>query len=129
MNQELLVQAGLLEEQAREIAQRIENIEREISDLSNLFETLRHLIKSKENRMIATLGKGVMVPVDLVDKNLFVDVGFGVIVKKSPDEVREIVNSQLKRLADARTTLMARFEIVTGTLQDYFKQIEESQTN
>ena len=56
-------------------------------------------------------------------KKLFIDVGAGVVVKKTPEETIEIVKEQILRLQEARVQISSQLEIYRGKLQEFIEEI------
>ena len=127
MNQELMFRAQFLQKQAEEIEQSLEVVDREINDLQNLDTSLDFLIKSNEKSTISTIGKGLHIKTQLESKELFVEVGAGVVVKKSPEEARKVIQNQIKKLAEARIHMMNKLAIYHQTLESVVEEIGKEQ--
>ena len=79
MDQELLLKAQFLQQQAQEIEQNLEIIIQEIENLQKMYEDIDFLMKSKEKSTISTIGKGLHLKTQIESKELFVEVGSGVV--------------------------------------------------
>jgi prefoldin alpha subunit len=128
MNEELILQASMLERQAEEISQRLQNVENELEELKRFKDSLVALFKSENKTMLSSLGKGVSIRTERIEDDLYVEVGMGIVVKKKPKEVEEEVTENIKKLSEARAILIERFESITNTLQSYFREFEKSQS-
>jgi prefoldin subunit 5 len=127
MDQALVIKASMLEKKMQEAGGEIEFVEKELTELSRFSDNLGYLISSKDNIALSSLGKGVLIKTELKEKELFVDVGSGVIVRKEPEEVRNILKDQIAKLAEARMRLIARAQILRENFFSVLKEIEKNQ--
>lgn len=127
MNQELLMKAQFLQKQIEELEQHLQLIDREIEDLNGYDASLSFFQKSKEKSIIASIGKGIHVKANIESKDLLVEVGSGVVVKKTPEEARDIISLQIKKLADARLHVIGKLDIYQKTIESVVLEIEQSQ--
>lgn len=119
MNQENMIQASLLQKQAQELEENLSLIDKQIQGLLELKDSLNHLSKSNEKELLSNLGHGIHMKTNLVDKELFVEVGSGVVVKKQIPEVLEILEVQVRSLLEAKSHLQSQLEICHSTLQQF----------
>lgn len=120
--QELLMQASLLEKNLQETAQQIEYFEKEIMELDNIYNNLSSLEKGKGYESYSALGKGLYIKSQLVDEKILVHVGTNILVNKSVDETKKIVEEQIKKLSQARAYLMERLELYNKGLRDIMEE-------
>ncbi len=126
MNEELIWKASFLEQQCGELQNNLEIIEKQILELGTFKLNIEFFSKSNETKMLSSVGKGVYVKTDLLDKKLFVEVGAGVIVKKTSAQIEKIITDQIQRLSEARGPLAARLKDYNQTLKDILSEIEKS---
>jgi len=110
-SQELMMRASLIERHLQELNNRIGYISQQISELEEFKNNLKFLKDAKNKEMLASLGKGIYLKSSCQDDNFFVNVGAGVVVKKTPKETAEIITSQIKNLHEAKTSLLASLEV------------------
>jgi prefoldin alpha subunit len=109
--QELLYKAMELRKQSEEVERNLQFVSEQIMELSNFKESLDVLGVEKEKEMLANLGRGVFVKADRKkDEKLFVDVGAGVIVRKTPEETKKVIEEQIRKFNDVRVQLSAELE-------------------
>jgi len=125
MNQELILQASFLERQSQEMQNSLELIEREILDLEKFDLNLKVLSESREKEILAPFGKGTYIKSEIIDKKLFVEVGAGVIVKKTPEEARSLVQIQIRSFREARSSFIVQLENNNLKLNDSITKIEK----
>jgi len=126
MDQEKIAKLSILQNQGEEIRQQLDLIDKELAELINFRNNLNGLKSSNENIMLSTIGKGVFMKTQILDRQLFVEVGKGVVVKKSPEEVYKIVGEQINKFSDVREKLMYKFDVIAMTLQRILSEIEEN---
>ena len=119
MNQESIIQSSLLQKQAQEIEENLMLIERQIQGMLELKDSLNHLSNSNEKEILSNLGHGIHMKTNLITKELFVEVGSGVVVKKQIPEVLEILEVQVRSLLEAKNHLQSQLEICHSTLQQF----------
>lgn len=118
MDQAELMQIALVERQARELEGHLEIVSSQIIELEDFIGTIEALISSKERDILASLGKRVFIKTQAHDfDELFVEVGAGVIVKKTPKETADIIKEQIKRLKEVRIE-------ISGQLQTHHMELE-----
>ena len=124
--QQMLMKASMLQQQSQEIEQNLALINNQITEMDNFEQSLSVLEKTKEKEMLSSLGKGVYVETELKGKDLFVEVGSGVIVKKTPEETRKIIESQIIKLKEAQSQLQAQLEMFHQEFQSMVSELESS---
>lgn len=113
-----------LHAESEAVEERISFIDTQVEELTQFIIHLEALENSSETRMLSSLGKGIFIPTTLADKNLWVDVGAGVLVRKRIPEALAIITHQLKNLGQMRTesqaylhTLHREFETMIAVLE------------
>ena len=126
MDQELFFKASILEKQSQELQENLILIERQVSELEQFNESLKDFSSSKEKTMLSPLGRSVFVSTEIKDKNLFVDVGSGVVVRKTPEETMKVIKSQIGKFKDAEASIKAQIELHNKELQSILQEFEKS---
>ncbi|MCU0642471.1 MAG: hypothetical protein MUF61_02745 [archaeon] len=124
MENEILFKAAILQKQSEEINEHLNYLGSQLSELEELSGNISKISLSKDNESISSLGKGIFVKSVLSPENLFVNVGAGVIVKKSPEETVNAISSQIKNIHEARTHLMQQLELCNHALQSAIVELE-----
>ena len=128
MDQEILFKASLIQKQAEEIQQNLQIIDNEINELEEYSHNLEYLSQVKEKSIVTNLGKGLHMKATLEDPSeLYVEVGAGVVVKKNILEAKEIIEIQMKKLAEARVHLMGKLEIYGNALENIMQEAQKEQ--
>ena len=123
-NQELMMKASVFERQAQEIGEKIEYLSQQISELEELNKNLGSLANSDKKDMFSSLARGIYMKSSLADKDLFVNVGSGVIVKKSVMETKGIIESQLSNFHELKARLMGEMELYDSLLQKVIAELK-----
>ena len=127
MDEEIILRISKIEERARELEENIQLIDNQLNELEIFKYTLESVIKSKEKEILSSLGKRVYLKAKIEDKeSLFVEVGAGVIVRKTPEETLKITKGQIQRLQEARTEIFLRLQSYHVELQDFINSIKSN---
>ena len=125
--QALFMQASQIEQQSQQAQQHLQMIEEQIKELDDFKSHLDSIKNKKDTEMLAGLGKGVFVKTDLKSDQLYVNVGSGVVVQKTPDQAKTTIDSQIKQLQEARLHLTAQIETLNQTLMSLFQEVQKAQ--
>jgi len=123
----MLFKAQFLQKQTEELEQHLEIIDNEILDLKKYDSHLDFLSKSNEKSSISSIGKGIHMKTSIESKELLVEVGAGVVVKKNPEEARKVIQGQIKKLTEARINMFGKLEIYHKTMQSVMEDLEKQE--
>jgi len=122
MDEETIMRAAEMEQQARGLEENMGYINIQISELEAFKDDLGKIAKSKRKEMLSSIGKRVYIKAVIEDSSkLFVDVGAGVVVRKTPEETVKIVNEQIERLQEAKIQISKQIEIYHNELNDFIR--------
>ncbi|MFH1307882.1 MAG: prefoldin subunit alpha [archaeon] len=124
-NENLIIQLSLLEQQSQEIEKQIQLIDHQINELQNLSISLDKF--NGEGEILAPFGKGIFVKSEVKDKKLFMNIGSGIVVKKTPKEAVEIVENQVDKLSAAKSELLEDMGKINAELIKLIDLAEKSQ--
>ncbi len=110
MNQEQLINLQIIEQEANQLSQQSEMIEKNLSELQELKEGLEEIGKEETKEVLVNIGKKIYLPVAIKEKELIVEVGGKNFTKKTISETNEIVEEQLKKLISAKLQIMERLQ-------------------
>lgn len=125
LSQEQIEKAMVLESNLRETEQQHEFINQQLSELSVFYESMHQIDNAKEKEILAVIGKGVYIPAKVSSENVFVEVGQGIILPKSPSEVRDILAAQIKKLQETQIYLKRQLEFYLDSLNALLQEIEK----
>lgn len=129
MNQEDLIQASFIEREAKEVQEKLSFVEQQIIELETFKENLMHLDSVNEKEMLSSLGKGVFIKTEIKDKKLFVNVGHGILVRKTASEAQHIIENQIKTFHEARIALEKQLQILNSKINQIIAQFERENTH
>ncbi len=116
-----------LNEQLQQVQQRISLIENQIQQLNDVISNLEEFDKSKEDsEMMFSLGPGLYGKGVLKSKEILVNIGANIIVKKDIKETINIIKTQIEELNSALEDSRNLYNMSIAKLQDYQNDISES---
>jgi prefoldin alpha subunit len=119
MNNEQIMQIQMIEQEAQQLNQQMQLIEQNISEMQELNLGLGEIEKKESKEFLASLGKGIYIPVEIKDKKLTVEVGHKHFVKKSITDTKELIDRQIIKLISAKSQVLERLE----SLQEEVNQL------
>jgi len=110
----------LLDQLINEVRARISTLQAIITEHEGALSFIEELLKSESNmKILVPIGGGNYVHAEIIDKDkVEVSVGAGVIVTKSPQEGKEIIEKR-------RETLLQAVQNYEQRLQHYLNRAEE----
>lgn len=124
MNIQLIEQAQALQEESQALEERLQFIAQQFEELTALMTGIDILPFAPQKEMLSSLGKGLFVKTQFEDKQLYVDIGAGVIVKKTPVQVQEIIRGQLRGLMELREETQHRLIELKGEFENLLGQLQ-----
>lgn len=121
--------------QAELLNYELGQIEQELQELDKKHEEVEQLRASLSDYETIETGKELFVPLapgiftkamSVPDKTLLVNVGQGVVVKREPEHVAEMLSGQLEQMEAHQKELQALFEEKLATLQKMETQCSDS---
>lgn len=130
MKEEDLYKLGLLEQQANQIQEQITLVVKKMQELDVLALSLDKIDKSKEKRLLASVGEGIYIDTDLRDKDLLINVGKNIFVHKTIGDARKLIDKQNKLLQELKGKMEVDVEKISKELnimvENMKKQEEET---
>ena len=124
-SQELLQKAVELKQQSEEVERQLDFVNEQIKELEQFSKNLALLETEKEKEILASLGKGVYIKAKRdEDEKFFVEVGSGVMVRKTSKEAREIIKEQIGKFQEARVQLTAQLQSHAEEFRKMLKKVE-----
>ena len=125
MEQQQIMQMQMFEQEAQQLNQQLQLIEQNISEMQDLELSLDEIDKKENNEILANLGKGIYIPVEIKDKKLIVEVGNKNFVKKTISETKDIIKEQLIKLVGAKSQISERLESLQSEIETLMKNFEK----
>lgn len=121
---EIIWKASLLEKQIHEFEEKLTFLDRQILDLEKFSEQLNYMNKEDSKEILSSLGRGVYLKANAESRDLLVEVGAGIIVKKTPEQVMQVLEDQIKKFKEARIHLSGQLEIYHKNLEETLSEME-----
>lgn len=131
--EEILHKLNVIEQRIQQIQQQLQAIEEGVSDIKILEKGLDELKlnefdDSNGKEIMASLGRGIFVNAKIISDKVTVDVGGGNFVKKSSEETKKLLRTQLVKLGKLKKDLkkdLEKNEEEFGNLIEEFKDLED----
>lgn len=125
MDEDILMKATMLKQESEEVERGLEYVDEQISELEQFSEAVKALGDKNSEDILTPLGKGVYMKTKKEDAKLFIEVGAGVVLRKTTEETQEILSGQLKRLKAARLQLRGQLEGYATQFQELLRDVEK----
>jgi prefoldin alpha subunit len=109
----------MLIQQITQMQQQLEELEKQIMEVNNIQSSLEDLKKVKPGTEIEVpIANGIFAKAEIKNnKTLKVNVGSGVIVTKTIDETKALLEGQIKNIINYREQIMAEMQKIYKKLQ------------
>ena len=112
-----------LNRHSKDNEERLKIVEQQILELKSFESNLGELESNKNKEVLASLGKGVFIKADLKEEDLFVEVGSGILVKKSLGDSKKIAEHQIKKLLEMKNQLLSENESISERMKTALEKI------
>jgi prefoldin alpha subunit len=124
--QEMIMKFGAFEEQIKQIQEQTNAVEHGILELKTLHFGLDDLKGKEGKEILASLGRGLFVKANLISEEVLVDIGNQTFVKKTIEETKTTIDSQIQKLKEAQEELKKMGENINQEMTQLFMQFQES---
>jgi len=120
------VMLQMIDAQMKELEKEIENIEQRAMDISSLKMSLKSFAGAKSNsKSLSPLGLGIYTESEVKStKDVFVNVGAGVMVKKTTAEAGEMLDKQMLQIDSVALQLTQNITNLATRAQQIEKEIQ-----
>lgn len=126
MDTSLIERAQILHGESQLIEERITFIDKQVRELTEFLEHLGFIHGTPETHIFSSLGKGLFLETSLRSKDVFVEAGAGVLIKKSIPEVQTIIRTQLENLSRMRYESQEQLNMLHGEFEQLVSKLESS---
>lgn len=126
MDTSLIERAQILHGESQLIEERIGFIDKQVRELTEFLEHLSFIQETSETQLFSSLGKGLFLETSLRSKEIFVEAGAGVLIKKSLPEVQTIIRTQLESLSRMRSESQEQLTTLHGEFEQLVSKLESS---
>jgi len=125
-NEEILMIAEL-EQEMKQLEERLGMLEQQTLEMQKLEQSLDEIKKNKEKKIMAGLGRGIFMKAEIKEEDLFVDVGSGVILKKSVEDTKKIIKEQVKKMFEFKQKLIGRAEQIRTEMEMIIEKAQKAE--
>jgi len=123
--QQMMLEFNILENQAKQVEQQLILIEQQLAEFQILQQSLEDTKKVKNQKVLSPISKGIFFESEVKEiKEVFLDIGSGVVLKKDIGKANEIVENQKKKFIDARNELSAELNKIIHKINEIGKEIQ-----
>lgn len=116
----------ILNQRLKEYQQQLFSLEQNDMELKELKENLNTIEDAKlEEDMFVSLGQGVFIKATLKDKELLINVGDSVLVKKTKMEGIKLIDDQIREIENVVENLKKEIERDINQIESLRKEIEK----
>jgi len=125
--QEKYVELQILSMQIKQIEEQLDMLDQKTLELTNLRDSLKNLKKFRaDTKALTPMGLGIFVPATVdATKGVLVNVGAGVVIKKTMDEAQDTISKQLEQLGDITLELSNNLRVLAGQAQHTEEEIDK----
>jgi prefoldin alpha subunit len=124
--QEKMVQYQMLEESFKELNERRELFTSRMMEIEQTKQAIDEIEKAKENNVFVPLGSSVFLPGKLDKKEkMVVGVGSDIVMEKSVEEVKEILDKRKKMLEEGMEDVQNHMEEIIEKIRKIEPEIQK----
>ena len=125
--QEKYLQFQMLMQQSQHLEQAVTTINSQIEELNTLKQNLEDISKVEEgNDILVPMGAGIFLKAKSDNtKELLMNVGSKVIVKKSPQEALKLIDEQIKEMTKVRDDSQKESIRIAGEQQSLQEELQK----
>lgn len=126
LHEDYLMRLNMLEQRIQKIQEQLMMVEQQMAEISALSNSLDKIKGKKDKEILAHIGKGIFLKSKIMNNDeIIVDVGSKVFLKKSVEDGKQIVEKQVKELANVRDMLIAELSKARAEAEGIIMEIEE----
>ena len=125
MEQVLIQEASKLHREVEQLENHCMLIDNEIGELEHFYKSIGEIENPEGKEILASIGKGVFSPAKMTSGEFFIEVGAGMVIKKTPLEIRKVIEEQIEKMKTSKTLFNQQLEIKFVSLQEVIGRIED----
>jgi len=125
MKKEYLIKLGMFQQEAERLSKENEAISKQVIELNELKINLTEFLNSKSGESLISFGKGIYTKAELKNKELYVNIGSGIVVKKSVEDTIRVIDEQTARLEEMKNSLLKEMENLNIRVQELAQEEKE----
>lgn len=126
MNQEKILQMQIIEQEFNQFSQQLELIDQNILEMQELKRSLAEVEKDNSKEILASLGRGIYIPVEIKDKKLIVEIGKKNLIKKTIPETINLIEEQINKLSIGKESIRRKLEDLQDEIENIASEDEKN---
>ncbi|NQV08271.1 prefoldin subunit alpha [Candidatus Woesearchaeota archaeon] len=116
-----------LSQQLKQLENQLQTVDGQILEIKTIDEGIDNIKKTKTGEeTLIPISSGIFMKCNILDtKKFLINVGNGVVVEKSADETRDLLNKQLDELEKIKKQMSDQFQQIILQLTEIEKQMNE----
>jgi len=127
--QETMIKFQMIQQEAAQLQEKMQIMDENIAEMHAIKASLDNLEANKEGVMLSNLGKGIFIKTKIVDRDLYVNTGKEVVVKKTIPETKQILDEQIQKLSLGKGEVMQHLEKLQIETQKLIQEAQQAQVN
>lgn len=105
------IEEQIFRQQLSELENQMVALENRKAELEIVKQSISEIKSRKDSEILVPIGAGILINGKIIDeKNLLVNIGANIIVKKTADEAKQLVEEQIKELTKLQDSLRKELE-------------------
>ena len=113
--QRQIIEFQMMQQRAEQLDQQLKAVDQQIIEMMDLNDSIGKVSKGSE--MLFPMGKGIYTRSKVEDEKLFINIGSGIIVKRTPSDAVKIIEEQIERLEYVKKEISREFVRVQADMQ------------
>jgi prefoldin alpha subunit len=128
MNKEKMFEAEMVHHQLEQVQSNLQNLDKQMADVVAMKEAL-HTFKTinAEDELLVPVAAGVFMKAKATGEHtLRVNVGQGVTVDKTPEQVQEMLDEQMTEMRNYEEQMHKQFDELLAKLQNLEQELRKA---
>ena len=118
---------SMMQQEAERFQEKIGLIDRQIEEMNAVKSSIKDIKQGENKEILTNLGKGIFVKTQIKEKDFLVNVGKDIVVRKTNEEIIEVLEEQLKKLFEGKTEIMNQIENLQKETLELVSKVKEEQ--
>jgi len=127
MNQEIIIKMQMIEQEGVQLQEKMQVMDQNIQEMHAIKTSLDNIESNNEGEMLSNLGKGIFIKTKILEKDIFVNAGKEVVVKKTIPETKQILDDQIQKLIIGKEEIMKKLEQLQLEMQKIIQEAQQAQ--
>lgn len=125
-NEQYIMRLYALQQEAEKYEEQLNLANQQIQELESLSLSLKKITENKD--ILAPIGRGIYVESEVKSKELFVNIGSNIIVKKTPNQAIEIISNQINKIEEIKNGLMNEMNELNNQMRDLLEEAQKAES-